>query len=94
MTKHTHKRGNGRHVPETSQDEQTFSIKPSPEWLKAHGFPSDPLPAEVFGAALARSLEFRRRAISEGHSPEAVRQAVAQAEQEALRERFPNKRTL
>jgi hypothetical protein len=90
LTKQHNQPRNGRGEPESAQTQtRTISLRPDDEWLKAHGFSTNPTVAEVFGAALSGSLRFRRWAISEGHSPEAVREAVAEADQQALRERFP-----
>jgi CRISPR/Cas system-associated exonuclease Cas4 (RecB family) len=78
---------NGGVEPEETQT-KTFSLCPTPEWLKAHGFPTNPTVAEIFGAALAGTLEFRREAIEAGYSPEYVRCEAAEEERDAFEERF------
>jgi hypothetical protein len=78
---------NGGVEPEETQT-KTFSLCPTPEWLKAHGFTATPTLAEVFGAALAGTLEFRREAIEAGYSAEYVRYEAVEEERNAFEGRF------
>ena len=67
-----------------------LSLSPTAEWLKAHGFTVNDTLAEVFGAALAGTLEDRRTAIERGYMPEEVRYKVAGEERTAFELRFPH----